>query len=468
MIESSHCRLVHLLFNPGQACPMTPFTKRMLCYLNGNLDETLAQDNELLESYIERLLEERLEEGETSPIKFEDNCFFEMELNMIDQVSFAVADNPFVKSDTPRFQPELYVVSKDGKISGHIASEARPGFKENREIPEHDMEFVDNFRDDKLKINDDRKIRFSLNQQSEAGTNYFMVVRVNDSERTRTRHYEQAWFRLQNEETNQTLDYSKFKDIPLPEGMDPEAEEENQEQTEGELLYIIGRIYSEEIPGESVLDDEGNVVDQTDSGLRFVYEKWNKCVNQAKYPDLLSFMADAVAFSEKAVCESKERIEKAKEELVRLAEERRQAQLAALAKKNEKQNNKKKGKSNEVEAPIIDAPKEVPKAKDEERTREYDLNDPKDFADKLRKGIPRAFTFGPVMFDDLDNPDFDIEEVYAKIDETMESPTAIVQDYCIHGYQVLAKGRRLKRPTTLLKHARFLQNLQVLPNYPSV
>ena len=142
---------------------MTPFTKRMLCYLKGNLDETLAQDNELLESYIERLLEERLEEGETSPIKFEDNCFFEMELNMIDQVSFAVADNPFVKSDTPRFQPELYVVSKDGKISGHIASEARPGFKENREIPEHDMELVDNFRDDKLKINDERKIRFSLN-----------------------------------------------------------------------------------------------------------------------------------------------------------------------------------------------------------------------------------------------------------------------------------------------------------------
>lgn len=36
----------------------------------------------------------------------------------------------------------------------------------------------------------------------------------------------------------------------------------------------------------------------------------------------------------------------------------------------------------------------------------------------------------------------------------------------MHGYNVLAKGRTLKRSSTLLKHARFLNNLQVTPVYP--
>jgi hypothetical protein len=37
---------------------------------------------------------------------------------------------------------------------------------------------------------------------------------------------------------------------------------------------------------------------------------------------------------------------------------------------------------------------------------------------------------------------------------------------CVHGYRVLVKDRTLKRPTTLLKHARFLQNLEVVPVWP--
>jgi len=43
-----------------------------------------------------------------------------------------------------------------------------------------------------------------------------------------------------------------------------------------------------------------------------------------------------------------------------------------------------------------------------------------------------------------------------------------VFNFCIHGYNVLAKGRRLKRTSTLLKHARFLNNLQITPVLPYV
>ena len=37
---------------------------------------------------------------------------------------------------------------------------------------------------------------------------------------------------------------------------------------------------------------------------------------------------------------------------------------------------------------------------------------------------------------------------------------------CIRGYEVLIKGRTLKRRTTILKHGRFLSNLTVVPNFP--
>ena len=37
---------------------------------------------------------------------------------------------------------------------------------------------------------------------------------------------------------------------------------------------------------------------------------------------------------------------------------------------------------------------------------------------------------------------------------------------CIHGYKVKVKKRTLKRRGSLLKHARFLQNLEAFPEYP--
>jgi hypothetical protein len=41
-------------------------------------------------------------------------------------------------------------------------------------------------------------------------------------------------------------------------------------------------------------------------------------------------------------------------------------------------------------------------------------------------------------------------------------------DICVHGYRVLVKEKTLKRGTSLLKHARFLSNLEVRPKYPAV
>ena len=37
---------------------------------------------------------------------------------------------------------------------------------------------------------------------------------------------------------------------------------------------------------------------------------------------------------------------------------------------------------------------------------------------------------------------------------------------CIHGYKVAVKGRTLKRRTTIVKHSRFLRNMEVYPIFP--
>lgn len=37
---------------------------------------------------------------------------------------------------------------------------------------------------------------------------------------------------------------------------------------------------------------------------------------------------------------------------------------------------------------------------------------------------------------------------------------------CIHGFNVTIKKKTLKRRTTILKHSRFLRNLEVTPVFP--
>lgn len=61
------------------------------------------------------------------------------------------------------------------------------------------MAYCENFRDDMLKINDDRKIKFSLSELEDSedpNTCVFLMVRVNNAQFSQPRHYAQAWFRL--------------------------------------------------------------------------------------------------------------------------------------------------------------------------------------------------------------------------------------------------------------------------------
>jgi hypothetical protein len=410
-IESSNRRIVHFIFNPLQPCKMTPFTRKFVSYLDGSFEELEAQDREAFESYLDRLAEEQLEEGETNPIQYPDNKFFELELNTLDNLSFAVADNPFIKSDTAKFFPECLIVSGDG----HIIDQIGPTSKQSEQF--ESVAYLENFRDDLLKVNDDRKIKLQLSEfEKDPYTCIFLMARVNDNKRTKTKHYNQAWFRLQNEDTNQTLDYSKFSQIRLPEGFEDAAEDEGEDApAKGELIYIIGRIYCELVQPPA---QEGQEVEPY---TKWVYEKYNKCVSSARFPDMVDFLSHMNNKARADVLDQQKRIEKAKEDLIRIAEEKRQAQLAALAKKNEKGGAKKKpaGKKEEEEQKTIEIPKEVPKPQVAEK-RELDLTDPRDFAEAVREKVQRPFTFGPIDLEGLDSAEFDMASAYDLIIETLE------------------------------------------------
>lgn len=201
------------MFNPCQPCPVTPFTRKLNWYLQGSLEEKEALEKEQFDGFIERILQEQLEEGESNPVRYDANSYFELELRSVNNISIAVADNPFIKSDMPKYFPECFIVSGMGEIIGHIAADSKASDFEN-------IAYMENFRDDALKFNDDRKITMNLQDFEDPHTCIFMMVRVNENKKTASKHYEQAWFRLQNEDTNQTLDYSKFSQIAVPDGLD--------------------------------------------------------------------------------------------------------------------------------------------------------------------------------------------------------------------------------------------------------
>ena len=87
----------------------------------------------------------------------------------------------------------------------------------------------------------------------------------------------------------------------------------------------------------------------------------------------------------------------------------------------------------------------------------------------ISKKVTRPFSFGPIEFEGLqmDNTDFNLEEVNEKIIQFLEDVSLVGEhQYCIHGYAIKIKGRTLKRASTILKHSRFATNLQVQPVFP--
>ena len=97
---------------------------------------------------------EELDEGDVNPIIFGSfpSDQFQCELTgNLSRLAFATADDPFFKQPVGRFYPEAIVYDKNGNLLARVGPESR---SDNVALT-----YSEDFRDKKLKLNDDRKIQ---------------------------------------------------------------------------------------------------------------------------------------------------------------------------------------------------------------------------------------------------------------------------------------------------------------------
>ncbi len=89
---------------------MSHFTRKFNQLIDGNLQQCEIEDNEKFQDYLQRIIDDNLEENESNPIKYFRNEFYELSLEMTTKIAFATADNPFLKSHIAKYYPEVVVV----------------------------------------------------------------------------------------------------------------------------------------------------------------------------------------------------------------------------------------------------------------------------------------------------------------------------------------------------------------------
>jgi len=93
--------------------------------------------------------------------------------------------------------------------------------------------------------------------------------------------FERSWFRLSNEDTNQTLDYSLMKNIEVPEEYNEFIQNEEDEElppTRNPLTYVHGRL---------ILDHSN----------KWVFESYHNVFEEKDHPNLIKEFGDLYARS---------------------------------------------------------------------------------------------------------------------------------------------------------------------------
>lgn len=138
------------------------------------------------------------------------------------------------------------------------------------------MNYLDDIRDPVLKINDDRKIQIQLGGIREPGTLIVLCIREFDNTGkppAKEGEFDRAWFRLANEETNQTIDYNMINKIEKPEEYQeyiPNEEDEEAPPKRNELTYLHGILYLE----------------AHDTGNKWVFESFKDCFQAITHKDI--------------------------------------------------------------------------------------------------------------------------------------------------------------------------------------
>jgi hypothetical protein len=155
MIESKDRRIVHYMFNSGLPPIVTAFSRKYSWMLDGSLTSKTEAEATAFKEYIEKMAADELTPEDENPIKYEDSPYNTFDLGSMTRLCFSTADDPFYKSAVPKFYPEAVVFDTNGVCIARVGPETR----------KHDsfqMNYLDDFRDPALKVNDDRKVQISL------------------------------------------------------------------------------------------------------------------------------------------------------------------------------------------------------------------------------------------------------------------------------------------------------------------
>ena len=193
--------------------------------------------------------DETLTEDDQYPVVYEDSPYFQVELTGLTKIAFCVADDPFFKSERSKYFPEVFLINKKSKIQAKVTPEGKSSKKYGTAF-----DYSENFREGDLRVNDDKKVRIDLNELSKVpkGKMILLTVRCVDMRRAppKAGEFDRSWYRLINEDTNQTIDYKNIKSVEKPEGFDEDApvavEEGEAPPPRVEITYVAGRIYLEE------------------------------------------------------------------------------------------------------------------------------------------------------------------------------------------------------------------------------
>ena len=141
---------------------------------------------------------------------------------------------------------------------------------------------------------------------------------------------DRAWFRLANEETNQTIDYSLMKKVDPPDEyreLIPDEENEDAPPFRNDLTYLHGVLYLESAAGSN----------------KWVFESYKHCFQATEYKDLAGTLAELYSRAANEYMSQQKQMTEAGSALKRSQEEKKLQALEA-AKKANKGKSKKKGK----------------------------------------------------------------------------------------------------------------------------
>ena len=91
---------------------ISPFARKYQKFLDGTMKATEDEEKEKFEGYIQRLIGEELEEGETNPIVYGKMPYFHCELTGLTRLQFSTADDPFYKTSVSKYYPEAIIFNQ--------------------------------------------------------------------------------------------------------------------------------------------------------------------------------------------------------------------------------------------------------------------------------------------------------------------------------------------------------------------